>query len=111
MTVTSISCGFTFIKQGTCLLVTNQDFQVLFIVYIISTTRSLFSDPYVIVSFDDVSIQSRVCKETVCPTWDQTLIIDTIRLYGDPDTILRSPPPIILEFFDKDDIVSLIEEL
>jgi len=42
----------------------------------------------------------------VCPTWDQTLIIKQLRFFGDPQNILESPPPVIIEFYDKDVVVS-----
>ena len=38
--------------------------------------------------------------------WNQTLIIEHIRLFGDPDTVEQNPPPVILELFDKDQVVS-----
>ena len=61
-------------------------------------------DPYSIVSFDHHSIRSRVVKQSVCPTWDQT-IVEAVQLFGDPHIIQRNPPPIIIEFFDKDQVV------
>ena len=64
------------------------------------------SDPFAIVSFNRYSTKSRVVKESVCPMWNQTLIIEHIRLFGDPDTVEQNPPPVILELFDKDQVVS-----
>ena len=45
-------------------------------------------------------------KESVCPTWDQTLIIKQLLFFGDPKNILESPPPVVIEFFNKNTIVS-----
>ena len=62
------------------------------------------SDPYTILSFDRYSIRSRVVKKSISPTWDQSMLIKEIRLFGD---ILDSPPPVVLEFFDEDQVVWL----
>ena len=71
--------------------------------------RSGLSDPYGILSFNRYSARTNVLKESICPTWDQTLWIENIKLFGDPSTILKSPPMIYIEFFDKDTIVSQYE--
>ena len=71
-----------------------------------ASDKSGLSDPYSIMSFSRYSARSRVVKESVCPTWDQTLLINQIRLFGNPNSILESPPPVVIEFFDKDTIVS-----
>ena len=71
--------------------------------------RSGLSDPYGILSFNRYSARTNVLKESICPTWDQTLWIENIKLFGDPSTILKSPPMIYIEFFDKDTIVSQCE--
>ena len=63
-------------------------------------------DPYAIMAFGRYSTRSRVVKESVCPTWDQTLMIKHIRLFGDPMSILESSPLVYLDFFDKDTVVS-----
>ena len=68
--------------------------------------RSGLSDPYGILSFNRYSARTNVLKESICPTWDQTLWIENIKLFGDPSTVLQSPPMIHIEFFDKDTIVS-----
>ena len=41
------------------------------------------------------------------PTWDQTLIIDDIELFGDPKIVAAVPPDVTVELFDEDIIVSL----
>ena len=64
------------------------------------------TDPYAVMAFSRKSTTSRVVKESVCPTWDQTLIIKQLRFFGDPQNILESPPPVIIEFYDKDVVVS-----
>ena len=69
-------------------------------------------DPYAVVSFGRFSQTSRVVKESICPTWDQTLIFDGIRLFGDLKMMKEFPPQIVIELYDKDQVVrkSLIIE-
>ena len=62
-------------------------------------------DPYAVVSFNRHSLKSRVVKESVCPMWDQTLIFEHVNLFGSPAAIQEAPPPIVLEFYDKDQVV------
>ena len=76
-----------------------------------ASDKSGLSDPYAILAFNRYSLQSRVVKESVCPTWDQTIIINQIRIFGDPTSILNSVPPIVIKFFDKDTIVSACERV
>ena len=71
-----------------------------------SADKTGLSDPYCVLGFGRYSARSRVVKESVCPTWDQTILIDQIKLFGDPTSIRESPPKILLNFFDKDTIVS-----
>ena len=63
-------------------------------------------DPYAVMAFGRYSTRSRVVKENVCPTWDQTMMIKQIRLFGDPMNILESPPQVYIDFYDKDTVVS-----
>ena len=63
-------------------------------------------DPYCLVSFHTSSDRTRVISETVCPTWDQTMLMKSIRIFGDTSKVVESPPPIIIEFMDKDTVVS-----
>lgn len=70
-----------------------------------ASDKSGLSDPYAFMCFTRYCGRSRTVKESVCPTWDQTLLLNHIRMFGDPRTLLESPPPVVLEFFDKDIIV------
>lgn len=70
--------------------------------------RSGLSDPYAIISLSRYSSRSRVVKADVCPTWDQTIIISNIRIFGATQSIEECPPPVVLEFFDEDQLVRLI---
>lgn len=62
-------------------------------------------DPYVHVSFLHVSKTTEVIKATLNPTWDQTLIFENIEIYGDPQTVVHSPPDVVLELYDSDQVV------
>lgn len=64
------------------------------------------SDPYAHVSFLHVSKTTEVIGTTLNPTWDQTLIFEDIEIYGDPQTIARNPPDVVLELYDSDQVVS-----
>ena len=70
-----------------------------------ASDKTGLSDPYAIMSFGRYSTKSRVVKESLCPTWDQTMVINQIRVFGDTQSILASPPPVVLEFYDKDQVV------
>lgn len=71
-----------------------------------ASDKSGLSDPYIFVAFHRYSARTRVVNESVCPTWDQTILLNQIRMYGSPASIVETPPPVTLEFFDKDVIVS-----
>ena len=45
--------------------------------------------------------------QTLCPTWDQTLIFDNVPIYGNVEEVRDNPPPIVLELFDRDAVVSI----
>lgn len=62
-------------------------------------------------SFLHVSKTTEVIKTTLNPTWDQTLIFDDIEIYGDPQTIACNPPDVVLELYDKDQVVGSVFNL
>lgn len=64
-----------------------------------------FADPYVHISFLHVSKTTEVITATLNPTWDQTLIFDNVELYENPASIARYPPSVILEIYDRDQVV------
>lgn len=69
------------------------------------------SDPYAHVSFLHVSKTTEVVRFTLNPLWDQTLIFEDIEIYGDPQTIARNPPDVVLELCDKDQVVRCVFNL
>ena len=66
------------------------------------------SDPYAIMCCDHYSTRSRVMKETLCPTWNQIMIIRTIWLFAYIESTCHSPPPVVFQFFDENPVVRLI---
>ena len=66
---------------------------------------SLSLDPYCVVSFGRYSQHTRVVSESLCPTWDQTLVFEGLRTFGDPQIVHDYPPPIVIELYDKDTVV------
>ncbi|XP_031409159.1 dysferlin-like [Meleagris gallopavo] len=64
--------------------------------------KDSFSDPYAIVSFLHQSQKTVVIKNTLNPTWDQTLIFYEIEIFGDPKNVSDCPPSIVVEIYDHD---------
>ncbi|KAI4891587.1 hypothetical protein NFI96_020979 [Prochilodus magdalenae] len=94
----TVSCGF------------NKSYMYHLRVYVYQARNLLpmdkdsFSDPYCHVSFLNVSKTTEIIKANLNPTWDQTLIFNDIEIYGDPQTIARNPPSVVLEIFDSDQV-------
>ncbi|KAB1267296.1 Dysferlin [Camelus dromedarius] len=64
--------------------------------------KDSFSDPYAIVSFLHQSQKTVVAKNTLNPTWDQTLIFYEIEIFGELASIAEQPPSIVVELYDHD---------
>uniref|UniRef100_A0A3Q1LK13 Dysferlin n=1 Tax=Bos taurus TaxID=9913 RepID=A0A3Q1LK13_BOVIN len=64
--------------------------------------KDSFSDPYAVVSFLHQSQKTVVAKNTLNPTWDQTLIFYEIEIFGEPSSIAEQPPSIVVELYDHD---------
>ncbi|XP_068130426.1 dysferlin isoform X2 [Hyperolius riggenbachi] len=69
---------------------------------LIAMDKDSFSDPYAIVSFLHQSQKTIVAKNTLNPTWDQTLIFHEIEIFGELDMIAEAPPSIVVELYDHD---------
>lgn len=48
------------------------------------------------------SAKTEIIKRSLSPTWDQTLIFESIEIHGDPSDIAANPPQIMIEIFDHD---------
>uniref|UniRef100_A0A3B4FII8 Dysferlin n=1 Tax=Pundamilia nyererei TaxID=303518 RepID=A0A3B4FII8_9CICH len=64
--------------------------------------KDSFSDPYAIVSFLHQSQKTVTVRNTLNPTWDQTLIFYEVEIFGDSEVTMASPPNIIVELYDQD---------
>lgn len=64
------------------------------------------ADPYGKVSFANRSQATRVQKKTISPIWNQTVVLSDVVLFGDPESAHKFTPPVTVEFFDRDWIVS-----
>ena len=71
-----------------------------------SYCRTVHTDPYGVVAYASQSRLIPVCKSTLNPVWDKTLVIDDIVLFGDPNDINKYLPIVTVEFHDKDTVVS-----
>lgn len=67
----------------------------------------LFLDPFARIIFLNQSQTTEKEEKTLCPTWDQTLIFESVDIYGDPRLLVEVPPQIVVEVFDHDAFVSI----
>lgn len=67
---------------------------------------SLHTAPYGIVSFIHKSVTTTVKEQTVNPVWSQTVVLNDVIMYGPPEHASAFMPPVWIEFFDKDVLVS-----
>ena len=56
-------------------------------------------------SFQNQSQLTEIKVDTLCPTWDQTLIFEGIDIYESVESVAQSPPTVVVELFDKDVLV------
>nr|CAB3264165.1 myoferlin [Phallusia mammillata] len=63
-----------------------------------------FSDPVVMISFLNYCRRTDVINHTLNPVWNQTLMMD-INFYGDLNYLQKFCPEILLEVFDKDELI------
>jgi hypothetical protein len=60
------------------------------------------SDPYVVITCGNASSRSKTILATLSPKWNETLVLNRIKIYGSPRAVINSPPLVALEMFDKD---------
>uniref|UniRef100_A0A673HR84 Dysferlin-like n=1 Tax=Sinocyclocheilus rhinocerous TaxID=307959 RepID=A0A673HR84_9TELE len=73
---------------------------------LLAMDKDSFSDPYAIVSFLHQSQKTVTVRNTLNPTWDQTLIFYEVEIFGDHLVTERNPPHIVVELYDQDTYVS-----
>lgn len=78
---------------------------------LIGSDESGLSDPYARVVFSNASLCTQVIDETLNPTWDETLILNEISVYGTIEYIKEQPPVIVVEIFDQDRMVKPLLKL
>lgn len=71
---------------------------------LISEDASGLSDPYAKIIYGNQSKATKIIPETLCPTWDQTIILDGIEIWGCPEEVSQHPPSVVLELFDYDPV-------
>ncbi|XP_022778128.1 myoferlin-like [Stylophora pistillata] len=71
---------------------------------LLAMDESGMNDSYVRVAFCKQSAVTEVLTQTLCPTWDQTLIFDNVEIYDSVENIAKSPPSVVVEVFDKDTV-------
>ncbi|CAL4219662.1 unnamed protein product, partial [Meganyctiphanes norvegica] len=64
--------------------------------------KSGFSDPYAVVCFYNATQQTEKLSATLCPTWDQTLIFDNVKLADPLPHTNQNPPQAVVEIYDWD---------
>ncbi|XP_062850252.1 dysferlin isoform X3 [Trichomycterus rosablanca] len=69
---------------------------------LLAMDKDSFSDPYAIVSILHQSQKTVTVRNTLNPTWDQTLIFFEIEIFGDPKVTEKNPPNIVVELYDQD---------
>ncbi|XP_034020743.1 dysferlin isoform X3 [Thalassophryne amazonica] len=64
--------------------------------------KDSFSDTYAIVSFLHQSQKTVTVRNSLSPTWDQTLIFYEVEIFGDSEATAANPPNILVELYDQD---------
>ncbi|XP_065652286.1 otoferlin isoform X6 [Hydra vulgaris] len=65
------------------------------------------SDAFSRVILNNHAGDTNIIQQTRCPTWNQTILFQNLKLYGDIEFVLSNPPIIIVEIFDYDSEVKI----
>ncbi|XP_058480141.1 dysferlin isoform X2 [Solea solea] len=69
---------------------------------LLAMDKDSFSDAYAVVSFLHQSQRTVTVRNTLNPTWDQTLIFYEVEIFGDPEATAANPPNVVVEVYDED---------
>ncbi|XP_054863905.1 dysferlin [Amphiprion ocellaris] len=75
---------------------------------LLAMDKDSFSDPYAIVSFLHQSQKTVTVRNSLNPTWDQTLIFYEVELFGDAEDTMLNPPNVVVELYDQDSYVRIL---
>ncbi|CAL9694086.1 unnamed protein product [Knipowitschia caucasica] len=64
--------------------------------------KDSFSDPYAVVSFLHQSQKTVTVRNSLNPTWDQTLVFYEVEIFGHPEHLRENPPEVVVELYDQD---------
>lgn len=71
---------------------------------LIGSDASGLSDPFARIIISNKSKTTQVIDQTLSPTWDETLVFESILLYSTIENIKADPPTVVIEIFDQDSV-------
>lgn len=71
---------------------------------LLAMDESGMNDAYARIAFCKQSDVTGVLTQTLCPTWDQTLIFEDVEINEDVENVVRNPPSVVVELFDRDSV-------
>ena len=60
------------------------------------------SDPFTRILIGNHCVSTQVIEKTLSPTWDETLVVRDVKVYGPLENIVKNPPLVVCEVFDYD---------
>ncbi len=57
-------------------------------------------------TYIEILFLGQIISQTLNPTWDETLVFDSVIIYGSGSDTKRNPPNVVVEVFDHDQFVS-----
>uniref|UniRef100_A0A8C9MY10 Fer-1 like family member 6 n=1 Tax=Serinus canaria TaxID=9135 RepID=A0A8C9MY10_SERCA len=99
--------GHSVLPSSACLLYkTLHLFQLRAHMYqargLIAADSTGLSDPFAKVTFTSRCQTTKIISQTLSPTWNQTLLFNSVVLRGDKEEIAQCPPEAVIELYDDD---------
>ncbi|NXA92813.1 FR1L6 protein, partial [Melanocharis versteri] len=69
---------------------------------LIAADSTGLSDPFAKVTFTSRCQTTKIISQTLSPTWNQTLLFNSVVLHGDKEEIAEFPPEVVIELYDDD---------